>query len=115
MLNRKEYHRIYMRSWREKNIEKSRFWGNRTKQRNPEAAQKRREKWIQANKHKRAAHIQLQIAIRKGLLIRPSKCSECGCHCKPHGHHPDYSRPLEVIWVCQICHEKMHQHRRLDA
>ncbi len=52
---------------------------------------------------------QVHRAILKGVLIRPSNCSICNttsCIC---GHHPDYSKPLEVIWVCRLCHTAIHR------
>ena len=44
-------------------------------------------------------------------LLRPDKCEQCGKECKPHGHHPDYSKPKEVVWLCVSCHGKT---RRLE-
>jgi hypothetical protein len=32
------------------------------------------------------------------------KCSVCGSTEKLHRHHHDYSKPLEVITLCQVCH-----------
>jgi hypothetical protein len=43
-------------------------------------------------------------AVRRGQIIRPGVCSACGRHCKPHGHHEDYNKPMEVIWLCACCH-----------
>lgn len=44
-------------------------------------------------------------AIRSGLLVRPSVCSRCGIsETKINGHHHDYSKPLEVEWLCYRCH-----------
>lgn len=28
-------------------------------------------------------------------------------------HHPDYSKPLEVVWMCRPCH--LAEHKRLEA
>ena len=52
----------------------------------------------------RRAHGEYQKAINSGALVRPTECSDCGANCVPHGHHDDYSRPLEVRWLCAKCH-----------
>jgi hypothetical protein len=58
-------------------------------------------------KHKRAAHNAVNNAIQAGRIAR-GDCSECGA---PHaeGHHPDYSKPLEVVWLCRRCHTDLHR------
>ena len=43
-----------------------------------------------------------------GTLIRPTVCSECGQGGKIYGHHTDYTKPLEVVWLCVKCHIKAH-------
>lgn len=49
-------------------------------------------------------------AIRKGLLQRPTLCESC----KRTGigriaaHHDDYTKPLEIIWLCGSCHVRRH-------
>ncbi len=51
-------------------------------------------------------------AIKDGSLVRPAACSRCGA--KPsqsiHGHHRDYSRPLDVVWLCSKCHGHERRH-----
>ena len=49
-------------------------------------------------------------AVKTGVLIRPHTCSRCGnsSSYKIEGHHNDYLKPLEVIWLCKICHGKEH-------
>lgn len=39
---------------------------------------------------------------RRGKL-KQEPCQECG---NPHSemHHADYSKPLEVTWLCRLCH-----------
>ena len=51
-------------------------------------------------------------AQRYGRITKPKECSRCG-HPTPrvrlHAHHPDYSKPLEIIWLCSECHGLEHQ------
>ncbi len=60
------------------------------------------------NPAKCAAHRAVYHAVESGRLVRPSYCDECNRPCKPHGHHPDYNKPLEVIWLCWACHLAVH-------
>lgn len=60
---------------------------------------------------KRAANIMVGNAVRDGRLIKPLKCSRCGGippRRQLHGHHKDYSKPLEVQWICSGCHGLEH-------
>lgn len=45
-------------------------------------------------------------ALKKGTLVRPGRCENCGKECKPHAHHDDYAKPLEVRWLCPPCHRR---------
>lgn len=38
-------------------------------------------------------------------------CQKCGAQ-KSEKHHPDYSRPLEVEWLCRRCHRAAHAQGR---
>lgn len=51
----------------------------------------------------------LSRAIHEWGMKRPENCQHCGCECVPHGHHDDYSKPLDVIWLCAACHTKRHK------
>lgn len=52
-------------------------------------------------------------AIRDGKL-KPKPCERCGFALgKIHAHHEDYSKPLEVTWLCQRCHGQ--RHREINA
>ncbi len=44
-------------------------------------------------------------ALRDGVLRKPKHCEKCGWK-TPHleKHHPDYSQPLQVRFLCHTCH-----------
>ena len=43
-------------------------------------------------------------AIRHQTITRPTKCSQCSSNANIEAHHEDYSKPLEIIWLCKKCH-----------
>lgn len=53
-----------------------------------------------------AARQAVRIALRNGAL-KGKPCEECGDE-KSQAHHPDYSKPLDVKWLCRSCHNKEH-------
>lgn len=66
-------------------------------------------RWKLKNKIKHNAHQAVQTAIMNGDLKKSKKCEDCGLIKKMiHGHHEDYSKPLEVRWLCVKCHRKAH-------
>jgi len=51
----------------------------------------------------------LSNAICEGKIVRPTQCSLCLRNdVAIEGHHPDYLKPLDVIWVCKSCHIMVH-------
>lgn len=46
-------------------------------------------------------------AMKLGKLT-PLPCFVCGA-AKTEGHHADYSRPLDVVWLCKKHHVEVHQ------
>lgn len=46
------------------------------------------------------------VAKRRGQLV-PQPCEECGAP-DAQMHHEDYSRPRDVIWLCETCHRRGH-------
>lgn len=62
---------------------------------------------------RRRAWIALSNAIRDGLVFK-TPCHICG-ESKVEGHHPDYSAPLDVVWLCTKHHAELHrQHRQQE-
>lgn len=46
--------------------------------------------------------------IRDGKIKRGEFCQVCGSDWKIEGHHCDYSKPLDVMWLCSPCHKQWH-------
>lgn len=54
------------------------------------------------------AHKTFTLAVKHGRLQRGTTCEQCGSDRHINGHHDDYSKPLEVRWLCGSCHTKHH-------
>lgn len=63
--------------------------------------------WRDKNPEAYKAHNKVNNAVRDGRL-KKENCLFCGSDEKIHAHHNDYSKPLEVIWLCTKCHHRMH-------
>ena len=51
-------------------------------------------------------------AIKNKTLIRSDICNDCGKHVpKTVAHHDNYTKPLDIIWLCKNCHSKRHPRR----
>lgn len=69
-----------------------------------------RKKWKEKNPLKRAAHNLVNNALRDGKITKPNTCQECGTKPKRiEGHHCDYSKPLNISWLCRQCHVNAHK------
>lgn len=118
-----------VREYRQKNIEKIQAYdrkrggdekrqaANRRRYQkrisSPEGKAREREKsrvWTQNNQYngKRAVNLMVSYAIRIGKLT-PEKCWWCGSGDHIHAHHEDYSKPLEIMWLCRNCHGRRHR------
>ena len=61
---------------------------------------------------KYAAHVIVGNHIRNGRIVPESSCSCCGSTEKIEGHHDDYTKPLDVRWLCEKCHKEWHRHNK---
>lgn len=66
-------------------------------------------KYRERHPAQRTAGIIVGNALRSGRLTRPDVCSACGHQHKLQAHHPDYAKPLEVVWLCHKCHTALHR------
>lgn len=70
------------------------------------------KRWREMNPLRYRAHSAVSHAIRDGRL-RPMPCWVCG-DAKSVAHHPDYSAPLDVVWLCQAHHKAAHAAVKLE-
>lgn len=68
------------------------------------------KRWALKNPLKYKAKRKVEYAVKVDKLIKPTICSVCGSVCKYiHGHHSDYSKPYDVLWLCIHCHNNLHK------
>lgn len=71
------------------------------------------ERWRRSHPVEYAAQVALNNAIKLRRVTKPDTCSCCGTkHDWLHAHHPDYSRPFDVVWVCPSCHCAIHREEK---
>lgn len=83
--------------------ERARAWKKKNPDRHAELARAYRAR----NPEKIRAQNRLNYAIRKGVVKR-QPCESCGTSERVHAHHDDYSKPLDVWWLCYLCHKVEH-------
>lgn len=89
-----------------KNRERKRAWNNAYHARNSARRGPATKAYRERYPHKRDAHQAIATALRNGSLIAQA-CRECGA-IKAAAHHDDYSKPLDVIWLCHRHHMERH-------
>ena len=66
------------------------------------------KRWRAENPEKYKAQTAVGNAVRDGRLVKGDVCERCGAEDHIHAHHSDYSKPLEVEWLCARCHHVGH-------
>lgn len=92
------------------NVEKvnkyKRKWANNNKVAKSASIVKYRE----LNPVKYKAHNIVNNALRDKKLVKSLSCECCGIFTESlHAHHCDYSKPLELLWLCSPCHKTWHR------
>lgn len=63
------------------------------------------KKYVGHFPNRKKANTAVANAVRDGRL-KKQLCWACGE--KAIAHHPDYDRPLDVVWLCQAHHKQTH-------
>ena len=88
-----------LKGWKERNKK-------RVRRQNQEAKARHRKRHPDKEKARRT----VARAIELGEIVKPKQCSRCTRRVRSandlHAHHADYSKPLQVEWLCRKCHEQ---------
>jgi hypothetical protein len=87
-----------------------RLEANKIRQKTPHgsvAHQEANRRYRERYKNRSAARYIFGNAVRDGKITR-LPCQVCG-NDKSEGHHPDYDRPLDVVWLCVTHHKAAHK------
>jgi len=101
--------------WREKELERQRLKEDRRRKEGKVATcgNKAKHEWRKRHKLKSLAHSKVASAIKRNQLLR-NPCEKCGDQ-NSEAHHDDYSKPLDVRWLCAKHHAEHHvEMRRLE-
>jgi hypothetical protein len=67
---------------------------------------------VVSRRERNAVRSLARTAVRSGRLVKPDRCDGCGeitAAPELHAHHPDYSKPLVVEWLCRACRGFCHR------
>ena len=107
---RKEQTRAANRKWEKKNPEKVKANQKKWKKENKGYHNEYNKKYNGSPQVKARNMANNKIKIPKGMLCQ-------NCHLVPavEKHHPDYSKPLDILFVCKKCHTKLHTQLKAKA
>jgi len=119
--NNPEKIREQARKWKEQNPERvkeyKRLWNlkhrgekNRWNREHPEQAEEARRRFRIKNPERNVVYCRVQRKIKNKEITRSGCCSLCGTTgVLIEGHHVDYERPYDLIWLCHPCHMGLHR------
>jgi hypothetical protein len=103
-----EYIRQYMAEYHAKNKDKINKQTNAWAARNRDKRNAIQETYRTDHPDKYAAHKKINVKTRTGKMAK-EPCEKCGTLKSVHAHHDDYSKPLEVRWLCSKHHVEHHK------
>lgn len=104
--------KLKYREYRLATLHKQREYGAAYRARNLEEIRKKKREAERLYRRERPTEFKarkmVHYAIKRGKLTRADKCQICGSMDHIEAHHKDYEKPLEVLWVCRLCHAAIH-------
>lgn len=98
--------------WIDENRDKHNEYTRNWQRRNKEMVYEYTKQYRKNNPDKYKATSRINHLVEKGKLTKPIACEVCGTVGRVEAHHADYSKPLDVMWVCKKCHYKLDEERR---
>jgi len=79
-------------------------------EKNREKVREYNRKWRREHRLQTRAHCAVYRALLRGD-IEKKPCEVCG-EVKVEAHHEDYNKPLDVKWLCNKHHKKLHRKKK---
>jgi len=94
--------KLYSRKYRQEHPE----WKKESNKKCKNIINKCVRRWIIKHPKKLKAKILAGKALKNGKLQK-QKCKICK-KIKTEMHHPNYNKPLKIIWLCKLHHKQLH-------
>lgn len=118
---KRAYDKVYRALHKKERAEYNHKWYEENKEsalaKRKEYREKNKSKWREYQKHKYRkcpekimARQKVQYAIKVGKITK-MPCEVCGS-LEVEAHHEDYSKPLDVMWLCKKCHKEHHNKKK---
>lgn len=121
-VNNKQTKLTQQKAWRERNHEERleverqyRAKADRSEyhreyaSKNRERIRENQKRYREKHKLKTLAQAKLHYHKSVGNIEIPNCCDMCEKKVPLEAHHYDYSKPLDVTWLCMQCHKKVHK------
>lgn len=110
----REKYNLYIRTYKSRNKRKWRKYGREyNKEWRKKNGYHNETNWATKNPIKVNAHKEVREAVRTGRLKR-LPCEVCNTKRLSAAHHNDYTKPLDVIFLCRIHHAMLHKNFSLS-
>jgi hypothetical protein len=103
-----------VKAWKKDNPEKVSAFHKRYRQTHPEKLREFQKRYRRKYPEKDRAHAVSHRAIKLGEITPPDVCERCGETNNLEAHHPDYSEPKQVQWLCRKCHVALTRKRIVE-
>jgi hypothetical protein len=92
---------------------KTAIQSRKSRKADPDRDRAYKKKWNEKNREKYLAQKVVENAVLADKLSA-KPCEVCGSENLIHAHHDDYSKPMEVMWLCPTHHKQRHRELKLD-